>query len=248
MFEALKKILKEVTAYPLCDYFLRESLTQLREEDIQNDWHFFCFFHNPTEMQKLERIFQRGMEAFALSKEELRARSEFNFDASLNKENFEAFRGVLRAGAALKQGCYFETLELVKGHKPGDVLCRRDGNISAMEVKTWVYMGTDWIGGNLSPQKEKKRRQLVQKLQDEWIPKAKTQLHTLATNHNCSSRILMVVLNRDIINWWFTGDDFRCVYEMVREKLCAAAIDYSFFLNDSEDFVFTYPGFAHGSD
>lgn len=87
-------------------------------------------------MNLLEGFFEKGLKILGKSKEELRARSEFNFD-KYNPQNFESARAVLRIAIALSQNG-FTNIRLIDGDGLADLRAEGGGETWFIEVKTLI--------------------------------------------------------------------------------------------------------------
>jgi len=182
-------------------------------------------------MWRLEAIFEEGTKALGLTHDQLRKRAEFNFDAKLEKANFESFRALLRAASALRSKRF--SVSLVNSASLGDLVGERNGRRFAIEVKSYIYQGHEWAGGEIGSQRDKWRDRLTHKVSNEHIPTGKKQLKELAERERCGARLLLVVPNRSFITMWFGEEDFRAIYDQLKCKLQDAQIDYLCFLKDS---------------
>jgi hypothetical protein len=87
-------------------------------------------------MKLLEDLFDQTMKTFRLEKEQLKTKSEFNFD-TYDQRGFESVRGVFRfSNAAAEKG--FTDFAFVAGEGLADLEAKKDGERWFIEVKTLV--------------------------------------------------------------------------------------------------------------
>lgn len=135
-------LLKNLTEYPLCDFFLRQCVESMSDRQVTDDLaeeldlSLLLHFDKPDEMRGLEELFARTMKTFGLSKEELKAEAEFNFDV-YDMRGFESVRAVFRLANALS-GVGFTQLAFLKGNGLSDLTAIKDGHRWFIEVKTLV--------------------------------------------------------------------------------------------------------------
>jgi hypothetical protein len=120
----------DTNLYPLASYFLSGYLA--KRDDPTN------FPHDdlPNILGRYQILFTNALEALGLTKEQLRARTEFNFDSG-NAANLEGGIAILRTVEALRlQG--FTDLALIaprKGEQGADITVTRAGVRVCVEVK-----------------------------------------------------------------------------------------------------------------
>ncbi len=135
-------LLKDLAKYPLCNFFLRRCVEIMTDEQVNDDLagepdlSLLLHFDKPDQMERLEDLFARTMRTFGLSKEELKAQAEFNFDV-YDMRGFESVRGVFRLANALSE-IGFTKFEFLKGEGLADLTAIKDGQRWFIEVKTLV--------------------------------------------------------------------------------------------------------------
>jgi len=113
--------------YPVASYFLSGYLS--RNDDPSN----FPPSEFPQLFRRYEDVIKAAVDALGLSKERLRAVSEFNFDSG-DPNNLEAGMGVLRAVQALHL-LGFRFIKILA--PPGaDIYCEKNGQRVCCEAKT----------------------------------------------------------------------------------------------------------------
>jgi len=143
LFKLMKNaLLKLLANYALCDFFLRQCVENMTLEQVTNDLaekpdlSLLLHFDKPDQMGRLEELFARTMKTFGLSKEELRAKAEFNFDV-YEMKGFESVRAVFRFANALSE-IGFTQFAFLKGKGLADLRAIKDGQPWFIEVKTLV--------------------------------------------------------------------------------------------------------------
>ena len=137
-----EKLLADLAKYSLCDFFLRACLEAMSDKDVTDDLaaepdvSLLQHFDNPQEMGGLEGLFFRTMGIFGLSKEELKVRAGFNFNA-YDMEGFESVRAVFRVANALSE-IGFTQFGFLGGTGLADLGAKKGGQQWFIEVKTVV--------------------------------------------------------------------------------------------------------------
>jgi hypothetical protein len=135
-------LLEHLAKYPLCDFFLRQCVETMTDEQVTDDLveepdlSLLLHFDKPDQMNRLEEIFARTIKTFGTSKEELKAKAEFNFDV-YDMKGFESVRAVFRLANALSE-VGFTKFEFLKGKGLADLAATWDGQRWFIEVKTLV--------------------------------------------------------------------------------------------------------------
>jgi len=134
-------LLKNLAKYPLCNFFLRHCIETMSDKQVTDDLAekpdlSLLHFDKPDQMGCLEELFARTMKTFGLSKEELKAKAEFNFDV-YDMRGFESVRAVFRLANALSEAG-FTQFAFLKGKGLADLRAIRDGQPWFIEVKTLV--------------------------------------------------------------------------------------------------------------
>src|SRR5258708_31395656 len=135
-------LFKNLVKYPLCDFFLRRCVETMSDKQVTDnlaeepDLSLLLHFDKPDQMSRLEEMFARTMKTFGLSKEELKARAEFNFDV-YDMKGFESVRAVFRLANALSE-VDFTQFAFLKGKGLADLSAIKDGKPWFIEVKALV--------------------------------------------------------------------------------------------------------------
>ena len=136
------KLLADLAKYPLCNFFLRACVERMSNKEIEDDLaeepdlSLLGHFDKPDQMGGLQELFVRTMKTFGLSKEELKAKSEFNFDV-YDMEGFESVRAVFRVANALSEEG-FTQFRFLGGTGLADLGAATNGQQWFIEVKTVV--------------------------------------------------------------------------------------------------------------
>src|SRR5215470_10629603 len=96
-------VVPEIDQYPLCNFFLGGYLKK-----VNSDPENFPPNEFPGLFQRYEDVFSSGLRNLGISKEELKRRSEFNFDSG-NTVNLESGVAVLRVTEALRLRGFINT-------------------------------------------------------------------------------------------------------------------------------------------
>lgn len=169
-------------AGPLTRYFLAGYLSKTDDESN------FPVQQLPTIFDRYETLFTNTLSMLAISKEQLKGRSEFNFDSG-DAANLEGGIAILRVVEALRLRGFTE-IALVKPQrgKPGaDIVCCHAGLRICLEVKSVTKQSTGREGLFLEDQLYEKIR--------EHTEKAAKQLAASAEHLGCDIKILAVVIN-----------------------------------------------------
>jgi hypothetical protein len=195
-------IAHDLSAYPLCSYFLSGYLSE--KEDPDN----FPADEFPDLLQRYENIFASALQVLSLSKEALKSRSEFNFDSG-NAANLESGIAVLRVVEALRLEHFLNiTLVVPKKNAPAaDITCEKNGQRVCLEVKAITKQSTGRSGFFFA-------EQLYEKILEN-ISKARTQLEATAAELQCSITIFVCVVN------WFAQSIYldQCDYQQIVNRL-----------------------------
>lgn len=173
----------ELDAYPLAKFFLAGYLSS-REESKRPDLTNFPLDGVAARFERYEKLFTISLETLALSKEALRARSEFNFNSG-DAANFEGAIATLRAVESLRiHG--FTNIRLVQ--PPGaDFQCEKNGSRVCCEVKTITKQSQPRKGQFLEGQVYSKIL--------ETVGKARQQLGGTAVALRCDVSVFVCVMN-----------------------------------------------------
>jgi hypothetical protein len=175
------KIPSELSGYPLSRYFLSGYLS--RKEDPVN----FPPGDLAEVFQRYENLFGDSLKALGLSKESLRARSEFNFGSG-DAANLEGGIAILRVVCALEREGFVKIALVRPGRGGGaDITCEMEGHKFCCEVKAITKQSRPGMGVYLADQ-------LYSKML-ESVSKAGLQLGASARELGCSVRIFVCVVN-----------------------------------------------------
>jgi hypothetical protein len=192
----------DANLYPVASYFLRGYLAK------RNDPTNFPQHDLPNILSRYEILFANVLGALDLTKEQLRARTEFNFDSG-NAANLEGSVAILRAVEALRLR-KFTDLALVaprKGEQGADITATREGIRVCVEVKAVTKQSRGRGGLFLQDQPYEKVR--------EYAEKASRQLAISAERLNCRVKLLAYVVN------WFEQSIYlsEADYQQIVNKL-----------------------------
>jgi hypothetical protein len=157
------------------------------EKDLEN----FPPDEFPSLFERYENLLSAGLKNLSLSKEDLKKRSEFNFDSG-NAANLEAGIAMLRVTEALRLRGFSE-MRLVRpsqGQLSADIICTKNGHRVCCEVKAITKQSAGRKGLFLEDQ-------FYVKLL-EYICKARNQLEATASRLQCTVKIFVSVVN------WFS--------------------------------------------
>lgn len=212
--------LPDLTAYPLCQYFLFAYLQKT------NDTANFPPDEQPKLFDRYEAVFQRGIDVLGLTKEGLKKRSELNFDSG-NPQNLESGIALLRVIQLLATS-NFQDIALVtppKGQPGADLIAERNGHHACFEVKSITKQSTgrkdEWM-----------EEQLYLKIV-ETARKAASQLAATASQLSCAVKILVCVVNWFEQSIYLTNEDYQALVnklEQFEEQQSLVGIDGVWFL------------------
>ena len=172
----------DATLFPLSAYFLSGYLSKREDEtNFPKDGGTALF-------ERYERLFALGIAALGVSKEQLRNRSEFNFDSG-DAANMEGGLGMLRVAQLLHLN-EFTNITLVNPGKRlqgADLVATKNEITVCVEVKT-ITKQSHGRGGFFFDD------QLYEKVR-EFATKAATQLKTSAEALHCEVTLLACVVN-----------------------------------------------------
>lgn len=192
----------ESNLHPFASYFLsgylskREDPTNFPQDDLR------------AILGRYEILFANVLAVLGLTKEQLRARTEFNFDSG-NAANLEGGVAILRTVEALRlRG--FTDIALVtpfKGEQGADIIATRAGIRVCLEVKAVTKQSRGRDGLFFEDQLYEKVR--------EHTEKASRQLAISAERLNCRVKLLAYVVN------WFDQSIFlgEADYQQIVNKL-----------------------------
>ena len=118
-----QRLLEHLAAYPLCDFFLRQCIENMSDKQILDDLSetpdqsLLLHFDKPEHMTALEDLFARTIKTFNLSKDDLKAKADFNFDV-YDMTGFESIRAVFRLANALSEKG-FRGIRILRGERFG---------------------------------------------------------------------------------------------------------------------------------
>jgi hypothetical protein len=171
-----------MTSFPLSRFFLEGYLSKC--DDPTN--------FPPEDMQRTlghyETLFVNVINELGKTKEQLKSRSEFNFDFG-DAANLEGGVGILRVVEALRLGG-FSDIELVsprKGEQGADVSCMKGSTRVCVEVKAVTKQSRGREGLFFDDQLYEKVR--------EHAGKAARQLAVSAKQLHCEVKLLAYVVN-----------------------------------------------------
>lgn len=145
-----------------------------------------------------------------MTKEDLRARQEFNFDSG-DANNLESAIGVLRAAIHLGQAKFSE-ITLIKSNSTSpeaDLTAKKNGRKVCFEVKTVTKQSKGRAGYFMDGQLYEKIR--------EGIAKARGQLKASSTELNCEVTIYICVVNWFAQTVYLNQDDFQNIVNKLEE-------------------------------
>ena len=189
----------ELSNYPLCSFFLSGYLENV-DEDLEN----FPPNEFPDLFQRYENVLSAGLQNLGISKEQLKKRSEFNFDSG-NAANLEAGIAMLRVTeeSRLRGSSDMRLVKPHKGQPSADLTCTKDGQRVCCEVKAITKQSAGRKGRFLE-------EQLYVKVL-EYICKARTQLEATASQLQCTVKIFVSVVNWFSQSIHLTEDDYQHV-------------------------------------
>jgi hypothetical protein len=165
--------------YPLCGYFLSSYLKK-----NPNDAEIFPPGQFPDGFFRYEALFHDSLFHLKMTKENLRARQEFNFDSG-DANNLESAIGVLRTAIHLGRAKFSEiTLMKSKQKWPeANLTAKKNDRKVCFEVKTITKSSKGKKGHFFEDQ-------LYEKIK-ESIAQARKQLTASAANLNCDFTIFV---------------------------------------------------------
>ncbi|HKF46114.1 MAG TPA: hypothetical protein VKB38_02070 [Terracidiphilus sp.] len=169
--------------FPLCAHFLSGYLSR-RSTDEAN----FPADGGEELLLRYERIFESGVSNFGLSKEQLKRRTEFNFDSGV-PASLEAGIAIFRVAEVLRKSG-FSGLKLItpkEGEQGADIACKKNGIRVCVEVKTVTKQSAGQKGQFLE-------EQLYEKVRS-FATKAAAQLKVSAHVLKCEVKLVAFVVN-----------------------------------------------------
>ena len=190
--------LPDTFAHPLCSCFLSCYLS--KGEDAAN----FPPDEFPHLFARYEKLFDSALQVLGLTKDDLKRRSEFNFDSG-DAANLESGIAILRVVEALRLSNFLHiALISPKGNGPSaDLTCEKNGQKVCLEVKCITKRSSGRRGLFL-------RDQLYEKIL-ESIAKARTQLEASSSDMHCPVRVFACVVNWFAQSIHLSGSDYQCV-------------------------------------
>jgi hypothetical protein len=192
--------------YPLCAYFLSGYL-KANPKDTEN----FPHEQSPEGFLRHEILFNDALFHLKMTKEDLRARQEFNFDSG-NANNLESAIGVLRTAIHLGQAKFSE-ITLIKSKQKGpeaDLTAKKNDRKVCFEVKTITKSSKGKEEGHFFED------QLYEKIK-ESIAKARKQLSASAANLNCDFTIFTCVVNWFSQTIYLNQGDYQSIVNRLEE-------------------------------
>ncbi len=230
------QLLEHLAKYPLCNFFLHACVESMSDEQIAGDlakhpdFSLLRHFDNPEVMCRLEELFDRTMKIFVLTKEELKASAEFNFDV-YDPTGFESVRAVFRLAVALSE-VGFSHFAFLKGNGMADLSAVEKGNPWIIEVKTLVLQTKEEefeVDGaieilavdkfqpetrRIADYQEKVSRQMVGNL----VPKARQQLLDTANARGEARKMVAIVINLFAADFFLDADGLGQMSERLRGR------------------------------
>lgn len=247
------RLLESLVKHPLCSFFLRACVEAMSDEAIEDDlaeepdFSLLCHFDKLNQMSGLESMFARTMKTFGLSKEELKAKSDFNFD-SYDMEGFEGVRGVFRVANALyDEG--FKEFRFLGGTGLADLGAAKNGQQWFIEVKTLVLQTKPQIiefGGKtetlIVDKFQPGSRNIAQYVEivtkliaGNHIQKARSQLLNTADQLGPARKMAALVVNLFAASFFLDCENLKEVAERLRGKRANWEVDY---LSDIDSLAF----------
>jgi len=191
------KLSPDMSAYPLCSYFLSGYLSKSRRDELN-------FPHRSGIFDLYEQLFQSTLRTLGLTKEALRRKEEFNFDSG-DPANLESSIAVLRAVNALQlEGFLNVVLLKPPQNEPGaDIGCERNGQKVCVEVKAITKQSKGHPGSFFEVQLYKKIL--------ENLPKARKQLEATAIRLRATVKIFACVVNWFAHSIYLVQDDYQSI-------------------------------------
>lgn len=229
-------LLQNLAKYPLCDFFLRQCVETMSDKQVTDDLaeepdlSLLLHFDKPDQMGRLEELFARTMKTFGLSKEELKAKAEFNFDV-YDMKGFESVRAVFRLAYALSE-VGFTQFALLEGKGLSDLTAMKDGQRWFIEVKVLVLQtkpqefevnGTTEIlrvdkfqpkTCSIAEYVERVSRQIA----GNPIEKARQQLIETVKKQGEAKKMVGLVLNLFAGDFFLDAENLGQVYDRLRGK------------------------------
>jgi hypothetical protein len=175
------KLLPDLSAYPLCSYFLSGYLSKCKEDDLN-------FPDQPGIFDRYEELLRSALQALGLTKKALRSKPEFNFDSG-DAANLESGIAALRVVNALRLE-NFVNIALLKppqDARGADIGCERNSQRVCVEVKAITKRSKGRPGCSLE-------NQLYEKIL-EGLPRARKQLEATANRVQATAKIFACVVN-----------------------------------------------------
>ena len=191
------KLLRDLSAYPLCSYFLSGYLSKSKEEDLN-------FPDQPGIFERYEQLFRSARQTLGLTKKALRSKPGFNFDSG-DPANLESGIAMLRVVNALQLG-KFANVVLLRPRKnapAADITCERNGQRVCVEVKAITKRSKERPECFLE-------EQLYQKILEN-LPKARKQLEATATELRLAVKILACVVNWFAQSIYLVQDSYQSI-------------------------------------
>lgn len=230
-------LLKDLRKYPLCDFFLRQCVESMSQHQIADDlaqdpdFSLLAHFDKSTHMGRLEGLFATTIKTFGLSKEELKAQADFNFDV-YDMTGFESVRAVFRLANALSQVGFTE-FAFVRGKGLCDLKATKSDQPWFIEVKTLVLQtksresnvngATEILAVDKFQPKTSSIADYVETISKQitgnLIGKARTQLMETAKQEGEAKKMVALVLNLFAADFFLDRDNLSAVYTRLRGEL-----------------------------
>lgn len=129
--------LPDLSAHPLCNYFLSGYLSKCVDQTNFPSDQF------PEILDRYEKIFESAIRILTLTKEQLKRKSEFNFDSG-DAGNLEAGIAILRVIAALDRREFLNIALIapIAGTFIADLICEKGGVRICLEIKAITKQST----------------------------------------------------------------------------------------------------------
>ena len=252
-----RRLLKELSKYLLCDFFLRLCVQNMSDKEVAQDldeepeFALLCHFANPKAMGGLEKLFADAIKVFGLSKEQLKAQADFNFDV-FDMTGFEGQRGVFRLANALAQDAGFSEFAFLKGDGLCDLTAMKDGEQWYIEIKTLILQtkerefrvkgGTEILNVDKFQPESNNIADYVEavtkKIAGSFIERARQQLIETAKKKGEGKKMVALVVNLFAAEFFLDRENCAQVYANLSgkshgwEKNYLAALNSSAFLTD----------------
>lgn len=164
----------------------------------------------PAGFERYEVLFHDALFHLKMTKQELRAKQEFNFDSG-DANNLESAVGVLRVAIHLGQAGFSEIVLIRSNHKlPGaDLTAKKNGHLVCFEVKTITKSSTGKKDHFFADQ-------LYEKIKEN-IARARKQLTASSAALKCDLTIYTCVVNWLAQTVYLNHGDFQEIVNKLEE-------------------------------